>query len=122
MRVLANENLPRIAVEALRSLGHDVLWIAEDCPSVRDEHVLDLAVRESRTLLTHDKDFGELAFRQGLPATSGVVLLPVAPIPSLVAELASRAFSERADFRGKFVLVEEARIRERPLPTGAGRR
>jgi hypothetical protein len=32
MRVLANENLPRIAVEALRSLGHDVLWIAEDCP------------------------------------------------------------------------------------------
>jgi predicted nuclease of predicted toxin-antitoxin system len=122
MRVLANENLPRIAVEALRSLGHDVLWIAEDCPSVRDEHVLDLAVRESRVLLTHDKDFGELAFRQGLPATSGVVLLRVAPIPSLVAELARKAFSERADFRGKFVVVEEGRIRERPLPAGAGRR
>lgn len=71
MRLLANENLPRVAVDMLRLLGHDVLWIAEECPSVRDEYVLDLAVRESRVLLTQDKDFGELAFRRGLPATSG---------------------------------------------------
>lgn len=122
MRLLANEKLPRAAVEALRALGHDVLWIAENCPSVRDEHVLDLAVRESRLLLTHDKDFGELAFRRGLPATSGVVLLRVAPVPSLVTELAKKALSEHADFRGKFVVVEEGRIRERPLPAGAGRK
>jgi hypothetical protein len=30
MRLLANENLPRAAVEALRSLGHDVLWICRE--------------------------------------------------------------------------------------------
>ena len=50
------------------------------------------------------------------------MLLRVAPIPSLVTEFAKKAFSEQEDFRGKFVVVEEARIRERPLPTGAGRR
>jgi predicted nuclease of predicted toxin-antitoxin system len=119
MRLLANENFPRVAVEVLRSLGHDVLWVAENCPSVRDEYVLDLAVRESRVLLTQDKDFGELAFRRGLPATSGIVLLRLLPIPSLVAEFARKALGEHSDFRGKFVVVEEGRIRERPLPAKA---
>jgi predicted nuclease of predicted toxin-antitoxin system len=94
MRLLANENFPSVAVEVLRSLGHDVLWVAENCPSVRDEYVLDLAVRESRVLLTQDKDFGELAFRRGLPATSGIVLLRLLPIPSLVAEFARKALGE----------------------------
>ena len=122
MRLLADENFPRLAIEMLRSLGHDVLWVAETCPSAKDEHVLDLAVRESRVLLTQDKDFGELAFRRGLPATSGVVLLRVTPVPSLVTELARKAFSAHTDFRGKFVVVEEGRIRERTLPTGAARR
>jgi hypothetical protein len=28
MRILANENFPREAVEALRTRGHDVLWAA----------------------------------------------------------------------------------------------
>ena len=122
MRLLANENFPRVAVEVLRSLGHDVLWISENCPSVKDEYVHDLAVRESRVLLAQDEDFGELAFRRGLPATSGIVLMRVAPIPSQVSEFARKAFSEPRDLRGKFVVVEEGRIRERPLPARAERK
>jgi predicted nuclease of predicted toxin-antitoxin system len=122
MRLLANENLPRAAVDVLRSLGHEVRWIAEECPSVRDEYVLDLAVREARVLVTQDKDFGELAFRRGLPASSGIVLLRVAPVPGRVTELARKVFGEHADFRGKFVVVEEGRMRERPLPTEVDRR
>jgi predicted nuclease of predicted toxin-antitoxin system len=122
MRLLANENFPRAAVEVLRAQGHDVLWIVENCPSVEDEYVLDLAVRESRVLLTQDKDFGELAFRRGLPATSGIVLFRVAPVPDSVAELAGKAFRDNVDFRGKFVVVEDGRVRERPLPVGAAAR
>jgi predicted nuclease of predicted toxin-antitoxin system len=116
MRLLANENFPRVAVEVLRSLGHDVLWVAESCPSVRDESVLALAVRDSCVLLTQDKDFGELAFRSGLPAKCGIVLFRLVPLPTLVAELARKVFSENADFSGEFVVVEKGRIRERPLP------
>jgi predicted nuclease of predicted toxin-antitoxin system len=116
MRLLANENFPRVAILALRELGHDVFWVAEGCPSVRDQLVLDLAVQESRVLLTLDKDFGELAFRQGLPATCGIVLFRMTPVPSLVAESARLVFAENADFVGKFVVVEHGRIRERRLP------
>ncbi len=114
MRLLANENFPRVAVEALRALGHDVLWVA-DCPSTKDEYVLELAVRESRVLLTQDTDFGELAFHRGLPASSGIALFRLAPIPGLVTDYAMKVIDRHADFRGLFVTVEEGRVRERSL-------
>ena len=37
--------------------------------------MLQLAQKEQRILVNFDKDFGELAFRRGLPATCGIVLL-----------------------------------------------
>jgi uncharacterized protein (DUF433 family) len=35
MNVLANENFPRVAVEALRAAGHHVLWASGSCPGRR---------------------------------------------------------------------------------------
>ena len=67
MRLLANENFPSDAVDALRERGHDVIWIRTDAPGSRDEDILARARRESRVLVTFDKDFGELAFRSRLP-------------------------------------------------------
>ncbi len=74
MRFLANENFPAEAVEALRGRGHDVAWVRIDSPGVRDAEVLARAQREDRIVLTFDKDFGELAFRSRLPASSGMIL------------------------------------------------
>ncbi len=34
MRILADENFPLVAVEALQQQGHDVLWIRTDTPGV----------------------------------------------------------------------------------------
>ena len=81
MRLLANENVPLVAVVALRSIGDDVLWVAESFPSTRDADVLARAVSESRVLLTFDKDFGELAFRHEQPAACGVILLRITNDP-----------------------------------------
>ena len=41
MRLLANENFPLDAVEALRADGHDVAWIREDSP----QYVAQVAVQ-----------------------------------------------------------------------------
>jgi predicted nuclease of predicted toxin-antitoxin system len=68
MSFLADENFPRPAIEALRKAGFDVAWISEGQSGATDEQVLGRSVVEGRTLLTFDKDFGELAFRWGLPA------------------------------------------------------
>ncbi len=74
MKLLANENVPASAIHALRDAGHDVLWARTDLPGATDPHVLERAVRESRLLVTFDKDFGELVYRQGLAAAGGVIL------------------------------------------------
>lgn len=68
MRVLADENLPGRLVAALRSDGHDVMWVRTKAPGSDDPTVLAMAAAERRILVTFDKDFGELAANFGLPA------------------------------------------------------
>lgn len=48
MRLVANENFPGDAVEALRAQGHEVAWVRDDAPGSLDRDVLDRAQRENR--------------------------------------------------------------------------
>jgi predicted nuclease of predicted toxin-antitoxin system len=72
---LANENEMREAVELARQNGIDVAWVTEIAAGSEDDAVLQLALGESRVLVTLDKDFGEMAFRRGKNAACGIVLL-----------------------------------------------
>jgi predicted nuclease of predicted toxin-antitoxin system len=79
MLFLADEDFPGIAVRWLVESGHDVVWARTRLPGHTDAHLLAVAQRESRVVLSCDKDFGELAFHGGLPASSGIVLFRFAP-------------------------------------------
>jgi predicted nuclease of predicted toxin-antitoxin system len=117
MNLLANENFPRSAVEALRAAGHDVVWARTNMTGATDAEVLARAQADGRVLLSFDKDFGELAFRSGLPATCGVVLFRFAPVsPEFVAERVVTILAGTTPWVGHFAVVEETRIRLRPLP------
>lgn len=116
MRLLANENFPLDAVEALRADGHDVAWIREDSRGTPDDKILQRAQNENRIVVTFDKDFGELAFRSKLPAKSGVILFRVTPKSSqYIAQAAVQALSSRDNWTGHFSVVEDNRIRMTPL-------
>ena len=116
MRILANENFPRGAVEALRSRGHDVFWARTDCPGSLDSQLIARAASEGRILVTFDKDVGELAFRQGLSSPAGLILFRVkAPSAAHVAQLALIVLEGRDDWAGHFSVVEEDRVRMTPL-------
>ena len=65
MNLLADENVDRQIVEQLRFDGHDVLYITELEPSIPDNIVFDRANERAALLLTEDKDFGEIVFRDG---------------------------------------------------------
>jgi predicted nuclease of predicted toxin-antitoxin system len=118
MQFLANENVPLDVVEATRKVGHDVTWIRTDAPGSKDRDILERAVTEKRVLLTFDKDFGDLAFRFGLPATCGIVLLRLqAASSAALATLVAAALQSRTDWAGKFSVVESGRIRMRALNT-----
>ncbi len=116
MRLLANENVINSLVQSLRALGHDVAWVAEISPGASDTEVLAQAVSQSRVLLTFDKDFGELAFHAGLPAPCGVILLRIRRIdPRSDHDRALRGIVQREDYQGLFVLIEDDRVRVRPI-------
>ena len=99
MRFLAYENFPGDAITALASAGHDIVWVRTAAPGSKDEDILALAVREHRVLLTFNQDFGELAWRVGLPASCGIMLfrLPIPPAAGVGVALAAR-IGERSDW------------------------
>lgn len=74
MRLVADESVEGPTVSALRAAGHAVLFIAETSPGIEDGQVLEIARREQALLLTADKDFGELVFRNREPHC-GVLLI-----------------------------------------------
>jgi len=118
MTFLADENFPRLAVEALRQAGLDVLGIAEESPGISDDEVLALSVSTSRILLTFDKDFGELAYRRNLPSQGGIVLFRLTPqSPDEIAALALSAIQGQHPWAGHFSVITRQRIRMRPLPS-----
>lgn len=116
MRFLADENFPGDAVKALLAVGHDIVWVRAAAAGIKDEDVLAWAMREARVLLTFDQDFGELAWRSGLPASCGVVLfrLPM-PGPADVGTAIASRLSERSDWAGHFSVIQPGRVRMRPL-------
>ena len=117
LKLLANENVPAEVVMALRADGHDVAGIQEAGSGSADEIVLALAVAESRVLLTFDKDFGELAFRLGRPATVGVILLrPRLRSPEYLIRFARAVIAQGRAWEGHFAVAVEGRLRLVPLP------
>lgn len=117
MRILANENLSGTLIRGLRDHGHDVLSVKESLRSETDEVILARAQAEERVVVTHDKDFGELAFRAGLPAECGVILLRLSgPDPDADNRRALEAIESRTDWEGHFSVVTDDRIRMRLLP------
>jgi predicted nuclease of predicted toxin-antitoxin system len=75
MKILANENIPHLSVLHLRELGYDVLSIGESNPSILDSEVMKIAISEDRIIITFDRDYGELIFKNNYKPEQGVIFL-----------------------------------------------
>lgn len=82
MRFVVDESVDAPVYEALRSAGHEVYAVIENCPRCSDEDVLQIAFERLAILITQDKDFGELSFRMRKPH-HGIVLLRLSGGPAV---------------------------------------
>ena len=116
MRFLTDENIPQLLVRWLRDQGHDVLSASELTPGEVDAAWLARAESESRIILTSDKDFGELVFRDHRNS-HGVILLRLGSLPldQRLARLAEAWSVIEANPAGRFIVVSGNRVRVRPL-------
>jgi predicted nuclease of predicted toxin-antitoxin system len=123
MRIIANENVMASVVGELRNHGHDVLWVKESMPKATDNAILARAQSEQRLVITHDKDFGELAFRYGLPAECGVLLIRLSGSGRQAdVDQVLKVIESRDDWTSHFSVVSRGRVRMRPLPGSEGQR
>ena len=119
MNLLADEGVDRQIVEQLRQDGHEVLYIAEVAPSIADEAILQRANEHHALLLTQDKDFGELVFRQGL-IYAGVVLIRLAGLaPTTKAELVTTILRQHgSEMHDTFSVISPGTVRIRKRQIG----
>lgn len=114
MRLLLDTCVSPRTRDALATAGHDAIWTGDWNPDPGDEAILDFARRESRILITLDKDFGELVVVFG-KSHSGIVRLvdlhPSRQAP-VCEEVLSRYGSEL--IAGAIVTVTTDRTRLRP--------
>lgn len=75
MKLLANENFPLDSVKYLAQQGFDVKGIGIDHSSISDGEVMQIAISENRTILTFDRDYGELIFKYDYKPPMGVIYL-----------------------------------------------
>lgn len=115
MNLLADESVDRQIVDRLRLDGHDVFYIAESEPSIHDEQVFNRANTRQALLITADKDFGEIVFRERRLVSDGVVLIRLTGLSSdTKAKLVSEAFQKRGpEFPHRFCVISPGNIRFR---------
>jgi predicted nuclease of predicted toxin-antitoxin system len=114
MKFFADESIDLPIVDNLRKDGHFVLYVAEIEPGIQDNEVLKRANKEKAVLLTSDKDFGELIFRQGL-FSQGIILVRLKGLsPKLKGEIVSRVIQKHSsEIRGVFTVITPSIIRIR---------
>lgn len=114
MKLLADENVGLEVVNNLRKNSHDVVSAIEEFPSEADIALLKKAFRQNRVLITSDKDFGELIYKQRLPHKGVILLRLVDETNKNKIRVLSNLFRKYTDeLKGNFVVVTDALIRIR---------
>jgi len=115
MNLVADEGVDKQIVDALRAAKFHVTYFAEESPGTDDATILSAANQAQTLLLTCDKDFGELVYRQRL-STAGVVLIRLAGI---AAESKARIVTETlqvhcCEMLNAFSVITPGLLRVRP--------
>ncbi len=64
MRFLVDECTGPMVARWLRGKGHEVFSVFDEARGTEDDEILTKAVAEDCILITNDKDFGEMIFRE----------------------------------------------------------
>ncbi|MBG1269591.1 DUF5615 family PIN-like protein [Nostoc sp. WHI] len=64
MKFLIDVNASRALGNWLQDIGHEVVYVSDTDPEMRDEHILEWAVMEQRIIMTTDNDFEQMIWQQ----------------------------------------------------------
>lgn len=102
-------------VHFLRAQGFDVIGVSEQMPQAIDSDILALALAEQRVVVTNDKDFGDMVFRDAR-RHAGILLLRLADdrAETKIRVVAAVLAQHGDKLVNHFVVATEQNIRLRP--------
>jgi predicted nuclease of predicted toxin-antitoxin system len=116
MKVLVDACAGLRLARALRNAGHDAAFAGDWEPPPDDSAILAVAVRDARCVITRDKDFGALVFRDQYPHCGMIRLVRLAPAQEVAACLGVLKSHAESLSQGAIITIEPARIRIRKTP------
>lgn len=116
MKFLVDENVGKSVTHYLTEKGHDVIVTEKDITGREDFLLLDYAFRENRIVITNDKDFGFLIYRQRLQSRGIILFRFNQELPTFKIAALETIISRKPDqIFNHFIVASEGKIRVRPL-------
>lgn len=110
---LADENIPFYVVKQLRKEGFKIKSVVEEFAGSSDEKILEISSQNKWVIITFDKDFGELIYKEKSDKPAGIILLRVIPkSPAYILQVLKwLLLEEKLSFVGNFVVVNKDKVR-----------
>jgi len=112
MRFLVDECTGPTVARWLRDQSHEVFSVFEEARGMADSNILAKAYSESWILITNDKDFGEMVYRDKRP-NHGVVFLRLQDerAASKIDAIEKLLDGHKDQLADNFVVVTETQVR-----------
>jgi predicted nuclease of predicted toxin-antitoxin system len=110
---LADENIPLSVIKQLRKEGCKIISVTEEFKSLSDKKILELSSENKWIIITFDRDFGDLIFKQNYGKPFGIIFLRIIPkSPNYILQFLKWLLMQTSiSFEGNFVVVNTDKVR-----------
>ncbi len=112
IRYLADENIPLVVIKELSEQGFSIESIASSKKGMTDIEIMKFAFDKELVIITFDKDFGQLIFKEKVKS-KGIILLRIPPTSPDKIKSFIKQILEDKEFNPleKFVVIYEKHMR-----------